>query len=227
MKRALFAPAGFVMALALVVAVPGTAWAVTSDTFYINAAVNLSNYINVTQGEGGTGTISAQIPVGSFVLPGLTTAPVTSGLLTFSASLVNGAQDPNNATYQTDYTVEQAGSSLSLTGLVNGEQIGLSALLTGGTLSFTNFNSQYEVTVLSVSYSGSVGSSFTTLLGLTSTTLQGGLASLTEQGVPGSGSISGQVLLGTNPVPVPVPPAILLFAPGLLGPAALRRRFMK
>jgi hypothetical protein len=187
----------------------------------------------------------------NYVLNGSNTGG-TMGALSFSATLGSastGSPTPIQPlfpgyfynTTTTDYAI-QPGGSISLTGNFqyggNGTAIGLASgnFSAGGIVEVTTYNyysdsegqdlvgTSTDSETVKTYYSAQIGSAFANIFGLT-TSVSGGFFNLTENEMT-TGAISGNVTLGTSPAqtPVPIPAALLLFAPALLGLIGIRKR---
>jgi hypothetical protein len=202
----LSAIAGFMMALALVAAAPGTARATAIAATSLNlvgASLTAGTYAwgdNWTVLEGPDATIRipglGQVPIPAWTITGsdnsglLITDPVSGGMLVIT------------------------GPTIKITGtIVDGSPSGVSFTMNGTLSNFkTSSYDSWDVT-------------FKGLTGLSNTdfSVAGGIyagsISLTTTG--GIHSISA---LGSTISSVPIPSALLLFAPGLLGLMGMRKR---
>jgi len=251
MKRIVFAVAGFLMVLALVVAAPGASGATSVDLDF-----TLGGGATLSQGSGLAGTI----PVTSLLLivNGIQQGSpysITDGLLTFSTGSALGGSPSTLPTYSVNATTTDTpitwsygaggSSSISLTGggiaqLANGSTL-FSGVVNGGGLVDNNYvttQTQYltfcgtaipitvtipwQTYVVTMSITGNLNASLGQLLDISPNALGGAIASF--QGI---GTSYGSGLVALDPDPVPIPSALMLLAPGLLGLIGLRKRFKR
>ena len=198
MKRILFA-IGFILAIGLLVGAPGTAKA---DAISLTmSGPGSANYSGYTWNTGSlTITEAAPVVFGSFAIPAWTLVDTTDNL---GVWITNG-------------TIQITGTSVTLSGgLESGAflPVGSFTNVPGTLLAFTN-NSGYTW-----------NTSFPSLTALSSPVFS--VSSGTFRGSLGfstNGSASTAVSLSSNVAVVPIPPALMLFAPALLGLVGIRKR---
>jgi hypothetical protein len=223
--------AGFIMALALVAAAPGTAGAVAFDVgsgYLQTLPTSATNYITVTAG-GPTITLGGELTIGYMDLTSTTGQTISNGVLTFGANL-SGPSLPTQGS--ANYAIQSAGSWITLSGTTaGGQNVSFSGTFASGSLSYTDITvggiTYYTSNIVNSYYNASnVSPDLVSLLGISGASFTGGLLNLTESN---AATVSGTVTTGTGATstPVPIPPALLLFAPAVFGLTGIRRRFAK
>ncbi len=148
---------------------------------------------------------------------------ISNGVLSFGATLIGG---PLPTLGSTNYTIQSAGSWITFSGNTVGGPVGFNGTFTSGSLAYTNITvgttTYYSASVVNSYYDATdVSSYLINLLGLKGTSFTGGLLNLSENNTT---TVSGTMTTGTGVTPVPIPPALLLFAPALLGLIGMRKR---